>query len=291
MMLTLALMLSTAQAQDATTDAADLPQLAATTWRPAVDGRHAFAVGDAAVQEGFIGQADMQLLADPLRYIGSQGQVTELLAWVWQLDLAAAWGVGPVQVAADMPMVLLYQGDDDIGGATLGDPRLHAKLAPLPPGMVGLALLGGVSAPLGAADDALGEPGWAGNIGLRLDLSPGPVWTGVEASTLIRPTSDAPGLVQDDALLLRGAVALDLSDDARIALEITTQTALATPFDAAASTPTELIASSHFGGKRGIRFRAGGGVGIGGGVGEPTWRLVLGLGHAGGGPDPAGDGG
>lgn len=266
-----------ARAQDHTP-----PAVSTSLLRPAPDATRALALPEADVRPGWTTRADLQYLRNPLLHLDEDGHSTAVLASVLQLDLGASWGLGNLRLAATAPAVLRYQGDSGLPGSTLGDPAAELKIALLPrPWQVSLALLGGLSLPLGGYAVGLGEDGVTGQGGLLVDGQAGPLWLAGQAGARFRPQQAAGELVLDDSLQLRSAASLHLQRT-DLTAELLSETALDAPFADYRSSPTELLLSVSHARDSGLLLRVGGGLGLVAGPGAPAWRLIIGVGQAGG---------
>jgi hypothetical protein len=249
-------------------------------WRTGVGSVHGLAIDDTVSGGPFVAsvQAGWALAtreAGPLRSR-------------WSLTPTVAAVVGPVRVGLVLPVLAV--DDPDLAGAVWfpGDPAVDVRVVGREVGdrRPGVAVTARVTAPAGASRWAAGMPAATAEVAVVGDLRWGPAWWALQVGWRVLPELRVGEVWLDDALVLRGAVAVRIRRGG-LAVEAVGQVRvvaagdeLATRF--AGSAPVELVASGWGSALAGGYARVGVGVGLGEGLGSATARVVVSVGmHSG----------
>jgi hypothetical protein len=263
-----------------------LPQVDVTGPRPAADGDRFLSVDDPTVRPGAEARAWARLTRDPLRWQSPQGEELALLSTVAGGHFSLGLARGPARVALSLPVHAALAGDRRATGGAIGDPGLDLKLRALDGARGGLAAVGRLTAPLGAAAQAAGSPGWTAEAGLCGRAQAGPAalgaqlgWRGLPAAT--PAGDDVLQTTYGDRLRLGLAAGLGRGgpDDPAVAVELIGERELAELGEDWRSSPAELGLSGQWSPRPGgPRLLAAGAVGISAGVGAPLFRVQVGVG-------------
>lgn len=265
----------TAFAQDV-----DPAQLDAQHFRPSVDGQRLLwtdtsrRVGDHAMSVGAV--ASYARL--PWVYVpAGQQEVVGVVTDVFQTDILATWGWGPVRVGVDLP-IHLYANGEAGRGAGLGDLALDVKGTLLDPEhfAVGVAAGSRLSLPTSVGPLALGERSvsWEGEA--IVDAHLGDHLVALNVGVRIRPRNDLGDVVLDDQFVARLAGAWTLGPGGGLSAEMATRLNTGDLI----TNPAGLVVEGLIGGwvhtGLGSRLNLGLGTGFSRGIGAPVARAVVG---------------
>lgn len=264
----------------------DPEPLNADPFRPAMDPGALLATESAHVPDQFIARADLTQVHNPLIWISEEGEQVNLIGDAIGLHLGAGLGLGRVRLGASAPLIRLLESDaHEVPSVLAGDLALSAKYAILQGDGLALAGIGVVTLPLGADAFQLGHDGMSGDLGVALGGGERLAWLTNVAYRLQPATAldnEAGVLTLDDALLVRGGVSVPVGAQLALSGELL---ASLTPSDLVVeSTPVEAMFGASHRTREGRLLRGGLGVGLIGGIGAPTWRLMIGIGHDPGAP-------
>ena len=217
-----------------------------------------------------------------IRYIDSTVEdviVRDLLT----MDLQAAIGFGPVDVALDMPINLMVAGDGleewgtGLTGAAAGDLRVIPKIRFLDPVErgFGLGLALPVTMPTGNQDKYSGLQTVSFAPTLLLTGHLGKVRLGGNLGYRITGPSEFDDLVAGNAFLFRAAVGVQAHEVIEIGAEL-----FGDVHSQARNNPTEWLAGVTLHPVPALGITLGGGTGIGPGFSAPAGRVMFGVGWA-----------
>lgn len=253
----------------------------ADPFRPTLDPGGLLSTESAMVPAELIVHADLTQAHNPLIWMSDGGEQLAIIGNAMGLHLGAGLGLGRWRVGARTPLLRLFGSDAHKTPSTMaGDLTLSGKYAIIQGDRLRMAGLVDVSVPLGAhifqmGDDFLTmEPRvalgggqrirWLANVGYRLQSRK----ELITANGTLDLTSPVTGC---------GGVAFPLSR--QLALTMEGLVAFSPSALAIASTPVEGMLGLQHQHEEGRILRGGVGIGIVGGIGAPTWRLMLGVGH------------
>jgi len=197
------------------------------------------------------------------------------------MDLQAAIGFGPVDVALDMPINLMVAGDGleawgtELSGSAAGDLRVIPKvrfLDPVERGF-GLGLALPVTMPTGNQDKYSGLQTVSFAPTLLLTGHLGKVRLGGNLGYRLTGPSEFDDLVAGNAFLFRAAVGIQAHEVIEIGAEV-----FGDVHSVARNNPTEWLAGVTLHPVPSLGITVGGGTGIGPGFGSPTGRVLFGVG-------------
>jgi hypothetical protein len=256
------------------------PELAADTFRPSVDAQGTWSVQDAERPAAYTARAQLWYLRSPLVWESQTGERSALVEDVAALGLGMSWGRGPFSVGASLPLYLASDGYDGAHGAAVGDPALDVRWVALTRPLGAAALSGRVTAPMGAADQQLGAPGFTWQLTAVGQLNPGPIGLIGNVGFRGQPRVElASGVALDDQGVAAGAVTWSANSSLTLSAEATawiTWSALGQ-----GGVPAEGLVSAHWTTPKGAQVRAGVGTGLTRAPGSPRLRLVVGVGQQG----------
>ena len=279
-----------------------LAQAAPTTWPavdaqrvgPAVDSPWTSLTSTPTMPPAAAVSIQASYLDQPLTWTPPAGESpADLVGGVLRFDLQASHGWGPIRLALSAPLVV----------------RTHSSLLAAPRGLAGdpavdlkwlvwgaptqhhtsttLALHGGVRFPAGASAEQMGLGGPAGRLGLLGAITRKTGW-GVLLDTAYRlePSVQLGPVASDDSLDVRAALLFPTLGR----LHPSVEAALLFPvpdFSEPSLANREVVANIGRKLSDEALIRAHGGLGIGGGIGTPAWRMGLSLGIGLSAPDEA----
>lgn len=245
-----------------------------------LDGAHT--QGDGGVAFSVLGSVERR----PLIFYAKDGTTRDLVYERWTTDVVLALGLLPrVDFGLHLPIVVNQTGrtldlQDRLDAQALGDPALAFKLELLDKGKlpVGVALVGHASLPLGASEAFVGEreSTWGGR--LVVEVPSGTRFDAVlNAGYRARPETTLEELVLDDEYF--AGVGLSWRLWPRFALngELQVGTSADEPFQFRETTPADANAGVRIRVWDALHLTLGGGAGLNGGYGSPTWRALGGL--------------
>lgn len=289
--MTLAL-IALAHAQDVT--GGDVPDLNAQTFRPSIDGDRLLWLDDAGkrMDQEFVGRFLFQYLDDPLVYETEDGQVTKVVASVFQADLLGGYQVGPARFGLDVPVYLFATSDVVAGQGGLGDLALDTKLsAPLEDAPLDLAASFRATFPTATVSTALGNPRVGWEITAIASRAVGPVLLAANLGTRGAPEASLENLEGttdlNDYFVARLGAGYAFGEvttgtglgDYGAGLEMSWQVPYSAPMATAEGWPLEFLASGYGYAAQDVVVRGGVGSGLSPGVGSPDARLLLGVGY------------
>ena len=277
MMLLLTLALSIAQAQDA-----DI-ELNSQLFHPTIDGSRTIWTDDSAKAES--GTAIARLVFSytnrPFIYEPSPGaEPIALVSDALQANALVGYTLGPVRLGVDLPVYLFTAGQQEDGGAGIGDLSIDGKVSLLDrAGGLGLALGGRVKLDTASVDLALGESGTSGEIFAIADTEVNNWLFTANLGARFLPTVELTNVDLGDQLFARIGAGYQVVEDAGISVDIVGHTNLSAKISNPASSPIEGMLGGWYRVADPFVLRAGAGTGFTRGVGSPVFRGVLSLGY------------
>ncbi len=232
----------------------------------------------------------------PLRFVQGGKTVGGILDDQTTMDLAGSFGAGRKFEAFGVLPVTLYQSapksfytdtflQRKLATTGFGDPRLGVKYRVLDqdPDTLrpSLALVPLITLPAGGSRDLLGAKQPTVQLGLAAHREMGATLVAANFALVNRPRARIGNITIGDEVALAIAARRRLPGlDGRLEVgaELFGATAVA-QFGKSALSPSELDLSGRYTLPTGLQIVAGGGPGIGGGVGTPTFRLFAGVSH------------
>jgi hypothetical protein len=259
----------------------DPEQLNADPFRPAMDPGALLATESAGIPEQLIARADLTEVHNPLIWISEEDEQVNLIGDALGLHLSAARGLGRVRLGVSAPLIRLMASDaHEVPAVMAGDLALSGKVALKQGDGVRLAALTQLTVPSNADEYQLGHDTATAELVFIADGGQRLSWL-VNAGYRLQPTTqlvvESGELLLDDALLLRGGIAAPVGEQTSLTGELLaslTPSALAVE-----STPVEVLLGARRHTREGRLLRGGLGIGVIGGIGAPTWRLMIGVGH------------
>ncbi|MFT5584155.1 MAG: outer membrane protein OmpA-like peptidoglycan-associated protein [Cognaticolwellia sp.] len=287
----LMLLVSLAQAQDFSNG--QVPEgLNGQLFRPSLDAKNTLWTNDSlrAPDKYTFGKAMLHYANDPVVYLRNDGERTELVSGIWQMDLMVGHTRGPVRFGLQLPVYLrsISEGGslgDGVGtGETgLGDLAFDVKLTALDRKVkpIGLALGGRVFVPTATVSGPLGldsgKVGWEVEAIVDKELSE--KWLlAANVGTRGLPVVELENLTWDDQLFIRGGLGYtarreQLGFSAEVASQFNYN-----DFSNPAARPVEGLLGVWSRLTPNMMLRAGAGAGLNSGLGAPKYRVMLGLG-------------
>lgn len=220
---------------------------------------------------------------DPLVYTTPDGTEVGLVTDVLQLDTMFALHAGRFGLGVDLPVYLLARGEGTEESA-LGDVAIEGKFrfldrehAPF-----GLGIGARVWFPTATTTLALGTEEPEYELQLNAEQAFGPLLLVGNVGTASGPEVALERVTIADFLVARLAGSWAFGPETGVSLETGTRFSYTAPI-ASSATTAQWLASVYAGIGDGMMLRAGGGTGIGDGLGSPDFRVLLGLGWA---PEP-----
>ena len=198
------------------------------------------------------------------------------------MDLQAAIGFGPVDVALDVPVHLAVAGEGmaawgtEVGGAAMGDIRVIPKVRFIDPdkGGFGLGLALPVSFPTGNGDKFVGMRTASIAPTVLLTGHMGVFRVGGNLGYRIAGADDVANLTTGPAFLYRVAASVAPHDVIEIGAELYGDVGGSDPNN----NPTEWLVGATVHPVPSLGISLGGGTALGSGVGSPDGRIVFGIG-------------
>jgi len=220
----------------------------------------------------------------PLGFYDADGERREaVVSDLATLDLQAAIGFGPVDVALDVPIHLLVAGDGRsawggaVQGTALGDMRLIPKVRLLDEEQrgIGLGLAAPLSLPTGDSDRFVGLRTVSFSPTLLASKRFGIVRVGTNLGVRLTGSEPIGDRTMGSAFLFRAAASVHPHDAIDVGLEL-----FGDVHGHARSNPVEWLAGVTLHPIEGLDVVVGGGTALGGGVSAPAGRVFLGVGGA-----------
>jgi outer membrane protein OmpA-like peptidoglycan-associated protein len=274
------LLLSSVFAQNVT-DAA-VPVMNAQLFRPSIDSKSTLWTDQtlAAGDRYTMARAIVHYANDPLVYVAKNGDRTELVSGIWQLNLSAAHTRGKLRLGADLPVYLRTNGS--LGGETgLGDIGLEARYSLLDrrTAFFGVAPIVRVNLPTTTVDAPLGNGSFGYEVGLAADKELGSSTVfAVNIGTRGIPEVALENVEWGDQLFLRAGIGHELTEDAGLSVDFARFMTYG-QFSNPAANPSEVLLGGWKRLDSGLTLRAGVGTAVNGGVGAAKYRVVFGLGY------------
>lgn len=240
--------------------------------RPATPGGPLLWVDGAGVQRGWSGTLLAHHADGLLAWTFPDGSQDRVVGGLTRLDLLAGWGVGPVQLGLDLP-VLARVTSDTLGDQTgLGDLAFTGRISALQPAdhPVGLGFVGRLVLPTTTVEAPVGGGGVA--VEGRVTAETGTDRLRVLANIGVRgqPQSADLALPAGTSLVSAAGAAFTVRPKAGLTAELALAPVLGQG-DLAHRVPAELLAGGWLDPSDRWRLQLGGGVGLGDGVGTPSW--------------------
>jgi OOP family OmpA-OmpF porin len=244
-----------------------------------LDGTHT--VGDGAAGVHVLGSYERR----PLIFERDGERTIDIITERWATDLALTYGFLPrLDFGVNVPLIVSQSGRGPTGtglaSGALGDPALALKfeLVDKTFNVVGVALVGQASLPLGNAEALAGEP--ASTMGGRLVLE---LPRGSRSDLTLnlgyraRQNTNLEDLVLDDELTAGFGVTQRLGTHVQAMAEASLATPAGAPFDGLARTPADANVGFRIRIYDGLHLSLGGGAGLLPGYGAPAWRAFVGF--------------
>lgn len=268
----------------ATPAAADPPPMDAQNFHPHADYHGWFTTHYARTLE--LGKPAFGMwinyARDPMLYRHDDGSYTRVVGDLATMDLQAAIGLGPADLAVDIPVHLAVSGDgfegwtDAFVGTAVGDIRIIPKVRFLDAEEMGfgVGLVLPLSVPSGNEALFVGRSFLSFDPMLMLSGHIGMLRLGGNLGYRITRPEEVEDLISGNAFLWRAAVSVTPVD----AVDITAE-AFGDVRGVPRNDPTEWLAGVTIHPVPGVAFRLAGGTSIGQGVPAPEGRVVFGLGY------------
>lgn len=244
-----------------------------------LDGSHT--VGDGGAGVHVLGSYERR----PLIFERDGDRTIDIITERWATDLALTYGFLPrLDFGVNVPLILSQTGRGPTGtgieSGALGDPALALKVELVDKtfNVVGLALVGQASLPLGNAEALAGEP--ASTLGGRLVVE---LPRGSRSDVTLnlgyraRQNTSVEDLVLDDELTAGFGVTQRLGTEVQAMVEASLATPAGAPFDDLARTPADANLGFRIRLYEGLHVTIGGGAGLLPGYGAPAWRGFVGF--------------
>ena len=273
------MLLSTVLAQGFTDGA--VPDMNAQLFRPSIDSLTTLWTDQSlmAADSHTMARAMLHYVNDPVVYLGEDGERTELVGGVTQLNLTAAHSRDRLRLGVDLPLFLRSNGT--LGGETgLGDIGLEARYTLLDRrgGGLGVAPIVRINLPTTTIDAPVGSGGFGYEVGMILDKELGDnTVLAVNVGTKGVPEVQLENVQWGDQLFLRGGIGHALSEDAGLHIDVASHLRYG-EFSNPAARPTEGLLGGWARVGDSVVVRGAIGTGLNGGIGAPKYRVVLGLG-------------
>lgn len=242
--------------------------------RPATPGGPLLWVDGAGVDAGPSGTLLLHHADGLLAMTFDDGTQERVVAGLTRLDLLAGWGLGPLQLGLDLPVLARVTSDTLDNQTGLGDLALTGRISALQPAdhPVGLGFVGRVVLPTTTVEAPVG----GGGVGVegRAAAETGTDRLRVLANLGVRvqPRSPDAALPAGTSLVSAAGAALSIGSAGGITGELSLSPVLGLD-DLTNRVPAELLAGGWLDPNDRWRVNLGGGVGLGNGVGTPSWRL------------------
>lgn len=269
------LLVSAAFAQDAFSGG-DTPALNAQLFNPSIDARSTLWTNDSLLAPDAYTSARgvLHYANAPLVYEDTDGNITELVSGLWQLDAMVAHTRGPLRLGLDVPIYL--RGNGSSGGESgLGDIAADFKLSGIDrrERVVGLAVDYRLTLPTSTVDAALGGDTIGWELGLIVDKELGDK-TLVAANVGTRgvPNVELENFEYGDQFFWRLGVGHQLNDATGVSVDLVQHRSYGA--GDSAGRPTEALVGAH---RRvgDLVLRGGVGTGLSPGIGAAKYRLLF----------------
>ena len=278
----LMLLISLSQAQDFSNGQS--PEgLNAQLFRPSLDAKNTLWTNDSlrATDKYTFGKAILHYANDPVVYLRNDGQRTELVSGIWQLDAMVGHTRGPVRFGLMLPVYLRSFGEAAGGETGLGDLALDVKFTALDRKVkpIGLAQGGRVFVPTATVTAPLGNGSLGWEIEAIVDKELSEKWLlAANVGTRGVPTVELENLTWDDQIFLRGGLGYTVRrDELGFSADVASQFNY-NDFSNPAGRPVEGLLGVWSRLTPNLMLRAGAGGGLNSGLGAPKYRVMLGLG-------------
>ncbi len=278
----LMLLMSLAQAQDFSNGQA--PEgLNGQLFRPSLDAKNTLWTNDSlrAPNKYTFGKAMLHYANDPVVYVRNDGERTELVSGIWQLDAMVGHTRGPVRFGLQLPVYLRSMGEAAGGETGIGDLAFDVKLTALDRTVkpVGLAFAGRVFVPTATVDAPLGNANLGWEVEAIVDKELTPKWLlAANVGTRGVPTVELENLTWDDQVFLRGGLGYTVTPDRLgFSMDVASQFNY-NDFSNPAGRPVEGLLGVWNRLTPNLMLRGGVGTGLNSGLGAPKYRVMLGLG-------------
>ncbi|MFT6157869.1 MAG: outer membrane protein OmpA-like peptidoglycan-associated protein [Myxococcota bacterium] len=276
-MLLLTLALGFAQAQE--TDI----ELNSQLFHPTIDGSRTIWTDDSGKAESGTAIARMvfSYTNRPFIFESSPGaQPVALVSDALQANALVGYTLGPVRLGVDLPIYLYTAGQQEDGGAGIGDLSIDGKVSLLHRANgLGLALGGRVKLDTASVDLALGESSTSGEIFAIADTEVNNWLFTTNLGARFLPTVQLTNVDLGDQLFARIGVGYQVVEDAGLSLDVVGHTNLSAKLSNPASSPIEGMLGGWYRVAEPFVLRAGAGTGFTRGVGSPVFRSVISLGY------------
>jgi outer membrane protein OmpA-like peptidoglycan-associated protein len=253
--------------------------LNAQLFRPSLDAQNTLWTNDTLrAPHGYTsGRFLLHYAMDPLVYTRNDGQRTELVSGVWQMDLMAGHTRGPFRFGVDVPIYLRSTGEATGGETGLGDVGLDVRWSAMDrrTAPVGLGVAGRLLLPTSTVDAPLGVKGGVGwEIEGIVDKELGERWLlAGNLGTRGMPEVKLENVTWNDQLYARAGVGYSVTEHAGISLDLAgnfTYADLTNP----QALPVEALVGGWGRVAPNWTVRGGVGTGLTGGLGAPKLRVV-----------------
>jgi outer membrane protein OmpA-like peptidoglycan-associated protein len=280
MIFSLTMLVAQALAQDVSDG--DIPLLNAQTFHPSMDSHEFFRAVDSDLGErGFAGRAVLSYTLDPLQYTWWDGRDEAIVSNLLQLDVVAAYTVGPFRIGVDLPVILRSFGGLSTDATGLGDLGVDAKIRALDntKAPIGLALSGRVWLPTSTAGGALGTDGVGVDVVASVDKPIGKKLDAVlDLGFTAQPTVVMENVTWGPTASVQAGLAYRISEKVGVVGELYTSGVLA-DFANEQARPTELLVGGWYrtGPRNAIAIRPAVAFGLNDAVTSPRFRGMLGV--------------
>jgi outer membrane protein OmpA-like peptidoglycan-associated protein len=219
---------------------------------------------------------------DPVLYRHDDGSFSRVVGDLATMDLQAAIGLGPADLAVDIPVHLAISGEgfegwsDAFVGTAVGDIRIVPKVRFLDAEEkgFGVGLVLPLSVPTGNEELYVGRSFLSFSPMLILSGHIGMLRLGANLGYRITRPEEVEDLIAGNAFLWRAAVSVTPIDALAITGEV-----IGDVRGVPRNDPTEWLAGATIHPVPGVAFRVAAGTSIGQGVPSPEGRIVFGLGY------------
>lgn len=260
---------------------AEVPDgLNAQLFRPSIDSERTLWTNDTlrAPNASSSARALLSYTSDPMVYVRGDGERTELVSGIWQMDLMGAHTRGPVRFGVDLPLYLRSISDVTGGETGLGDAALDVRWSALDrrTAPVGAGLAGRLVLPTATVDAPLGLRAVGWEIEGLVDAELGDnLLLAANLGTRGLPPVTLENTEWGNQLYTRMGAGYEVTDATAFSLDITSNftykgNASAAPIEALLGARQLLPAN--------LVLRGGVGTGLTKAVGSPAFRAVLSIG-------------
>jgi hypothetical protein len=253
--------------------AQSVPNVDAQLYRASVDG-DGFVTTDTArgMSEGFLLRTSLGVGTGLLAYQPPRGPTKMLLSSASELDVVAAYALGPARLGVIVPVVYTA-GVRSVQGAGLGNLGVDGRLTVLD-GRVGFALTGRLGLPTRSLDVPVGDDSLAGEASAVLQAVEGPLTIATNVGVRFGEQSKVLGGTWKDQLVVRLGIGLPVTDTFGLSTELNGRANLGTFGTDEGGVPMELMVGSWVQPTSDWRVHLGLGRGISSGIGASQFRAV-----------------